>query len=226
MTEVSEYTVATARGDVSARRYAADGQGAGVTLLLAHGAGAGQHHPFMVAFASGLTERGIDVVTFNFPYMEQRRRAPDPAPALEQCYAAVIAASRRTREGKRFAIGGKSMGGRIASHIAAAWKDDPAPCGLVLLGYPLHPPGQPGRLRTAHLPGIQVPTLIVQGSRDDFGTPEELRTHFSAVPTAVTLHVVEGGDHSFKVGRASSTPQQQVFDTVQDVIASWLASVC
>ena len=146
------------------------------TLVLAHGAGAPQQSAFMVAFARGLAERGIDVLTFNFLYMEHKRRVPDRTEKLEACYRAVIAAAREYFN-RRVFIGGKSMGGRIATHLAAATDADAlGVAGVVLLGYPLHPPGKPDQLRAAHLSRIRVPMLLVQGSRDPFGTPEELRS--------------------------------------------------
>src|SRR5438270_5580967 len=136
---------------------------AGVTAILGHGAGADQNSDFMARFATGLAARGINVVTFNFLYTEQGRRVPDANKALEACFRAVIEAVRHKRIG-RLVIGGKSMGGRIASQVAAA--SAPGVEGLVFLGYPLHPPGRADQLRAKHLPDITVPMLFVQGSRD------------------------------------------------------------
>jgi predicted alpha/beta-hydrolase family hydrolase len=160
------------------------------TLVLAHGAGAGQTHPFMVAFAEALAARGIDVVTFDFLYVAAGRRAPDRNDKLEACWRAALALGRDEWSGRLPFIGGKSMGGRIASQLAAAGDGC---AGLVCLGYPLHPPKQPEKLRTAHLPRLTVPTLVVQGQRDPFGTPEELRAHFPAAAAIVGL----AGGHSF-----------------------------
>lgn len=215
------YSIDAGPTRVTARLYAADGGGA-ATLILAHGAGAGQRHPFMTAFAGALAALGIDVITFDFPYMEQKRRVPDQAPVLEACYRAVVDATRRDGPAARdrLFIGGKSMGGRIATQIAAA---DPALplAGLVLLGYPLHPPGNPGRRRDAHLPGIHVPVLFVQGSRDTFGTPDELQPVLQAMTPAPTLHIVDGGDHSFKVPGAGKG-QADIEAAIQRVIADWI----
>ena len=129
----------------------------------------------MTAFAHALAARGADLITFNFLYTERKRKLPDRAPALESCYRAVIDAVREHVDSARRAlfIGGKSMGGRIATQVAAADAGLPM-AGLVLLGYPLHPPGRPDRLRDAHLPGVARPMLFVQGTRDAFGTPAEL----------------------------------------------------
>ncbi len=196
----------------------------GITLILGHGAGAGQLHPFMRLFASGLAERGIDTLTFNFVYMEQRRSVPDPKAKLESCYLAVIDAATRHKKlkGNRMAIGGKSMGGRIASQVAAQPESGREIAALVFLGYPLHPPGRPDKLRDAHLPEIKAPMLFVQGSRDTFGAPEELRAVFKKHHLNPTLHVVEGGDHSLKVPKTLGAPQDKVYASVMDTIAGWL----
>jgi uncharacterized protein len=195
---------------------------AGVALILGHGAGAGQTSHFMVEFADALAARGIDIVTFNFLYTEQGRRLPDPTGRLEECYRAVINGVFELPDfgENRLAIGGKSMGGRIASQVAAAGAGPVA--GLVFLGYPLHPPGRPDRLRAEHLSRIKAPMLFVQGSRDAFGTPDELRPIIDALPARADLHVVEGGDHSFKVPRKSGLRQDEVHRQIQDFIASWL----
>jgi predicted alpha/beta-hydrolase family hydrolase len=194
-------------------------------LILAHGAGAPQSSAFMVDFARGLARRGCHAVTFNFPYTEQGRRLPDRAPVLEACFRDVIAAIRARDDlaAGPLVIGGKSMGGRIASHLAAQGVADLA--GLVALGYPLHPPGRPERLRAEHLARIRSPMLIVQGSRDAFGTPEELRPALAPLGTTVTLHVVEGGDHSFKVPKRRPITQEEIFERVQDEIARWIRLV-
>jgi uncharacterized protein len=177
---------------------AAKREQAGVTLILGHGAGAGRTSGFMVSFATGLAARGIDAVTFNFLYTEQGRRVPDPNVKLEACYRAVIETVRHRKIGRgRLAIGGKSMGGRIASQVAAGGVPDVA--GLVFLGYPLHPPGKKDQLRAKHLSDIKAPMLFVQGSRDAFGAPNELRPIIIKLKAPANLYVVAGGDHSFKV---------------------------
>lgn len=195
----------------------------GSTLILGHGAGANQISGFMRLFANGLAERGIDVITFNFLYMEQGRHVPDPKQKLEACYLAVIDAASRHKKlkGNQLAIGGKSMGGRIASQVAAQPEGAKAVDALVFLGYPLHPPGRRDKLRDSHLPEIKAPMLFVQGSRDTFGTPDELRAVFEKHQLSPTLHVVEGGDHSLKVPK-SQGPQDQVYASVMDTIANWL----
>jgi predicted alpha/beta-hydrolase family hydrolase len=197
----------------------------GVTLILGHGAGAGQTSDFIVDFAGGLAARGIDVITFNFLYREQGRRIPDPNDRLEACWRAVIEAVRtRMRPGRdALAIGGKSMGGRIASQVAAAVIGYLA--GLVFLGYPLHPPGRPERLRAQHLADIKAPMLFVQGSRDAFGTPDELRPIVAPLHPPAEVHVVEGGDHSFKVRKGAGISQEDIYRAIQDHIAAWLREI-
>ena len=201
---------------------AADRVAAGATFVLAHGAGAGQQSAFIIDFARGLSERGIDVLTFNFLYTEQGRRIPDRTVKLEACYRAAVGAAQQHFHRRGAFIGGKSMGGRIATYLAAA--DDAealAIRGVVVLGYPLHPPGKPQQLRSAHLPDIRVPVLIVQGERDPFGTPDELRPILTPLRAPVTLHVVEGGDHSL----AASRQKDRVAATwvsLQELVAGWI----
>ena len=215
--EVSTHQSVTATAYPAAREYSA-----GVTLILGHGAGAGQTSDFIVSFAGGLAARGIDVVTFDFLYREQGRRIPDPNDKLEACYSAVIEAVRQRMEPDRDAltIGGKSMGGRIASQVAAGGIGDLA--GLVFLGYPLHPPGRPDRLRAKHLSNVKAPMLFVQGSRDAFGTPDELRAIVASIQTPADVYIVESGDHSFKVRKGAGIGQDDIYRAIQDHIAAWL----
>jgi len=209
----------------------------GTTVILAHGAGANQLSPFMCLFASGLADRGFDVMTFNFVYMEQRRRAPDPKAKLEACYRAVIEAAygHKKLKGNNLVIGGKSMGGRIASQVAAADSTGLTGPGieheshgiapLVFLGYPLHPPGKPEQLRDAHLKDVHAPMLFVQGSRDVFGTEKELRSVIRRLHLPATLHLIVGGDHSLKVPKGAGVPQEQVYQDAMDAIARWIQTV-
>jgi uncharacterized protein len=201
----------------------------GATLILGHGAGGNQESSFMVAFGTGLATRGLHVVTFNFPYSELRRRGPDPPEKLEACYRAVVAKARAHGDlgSQPLVLGGKSLGGRIASHVTAGWdheSDDP-PRALVFLGYPLHPPGRPEQLRISHLVRIRAPMLFVQGSRDSFGTPEEVRLATAKLGTPVRIDVVEGGDHSFTVPKKWPLAQEAVLMAVQDRVAEWIAEV-
>ena len=226
-TTASPFTVTLPSDDsVSAIAYrTADAPLAGTTMILAHGAGAPQTHPFMTAFARLLSGRGLDVVTFNFLYMERGRRVPDPRARLEACYRAVIAAARaRAGDGNRVVIGGKSMGGRIATQVAAADGGDGGDGGvdgLVLLGYPLHPPGRPDKPRTAHLPSVTAPMLFVQGGRDAFGTPDELRPVLATCPDA-ELVTVDGGDHSFRTRGKNAATAAEICETATAEIVRWL----
>ena len=221
------------RDSVTALLYPASKQNRiGITVLLGHGAGANQMSSFMKLFAGGLAARGLDAMTFNFLYAEQGRGGPDPKPKLESCYSAVIDAALKHKKlkGNRLVIGGKSMGGRIASQVAAEDENDSALTdgssstrlsGLVFLGYPLHPPGKPEQMRDAHLKSIRASMLFIQGSRDAFGSPEELRAVIERDRLPATLQVIDGGDHSFKVPKTSPLPQQQVYETTMDQIADW-----
>jgi len=195
-------------------------------LILGHGAGAGQRSTFMVDFADALSSLGIDVVTFNFLYTEQGRRIPDRAPALEACYRAVIETVRANLETARRAlfIGGKSMGGRIATQVAAA-DPDLHLAGLVLLGYPLHPPGKPQEKRDKHLPSIRRPMLFVQGTRDAFGTPGELAPILAPLIPPPSVHVVAHGDHSFKVSKKDPALQATTYAEAQRAIVTFVSSI-
>jgi len=197
---------------------------AGLTIVLGHGAGADQLSGFMRMVATGLAERGFDALTFNFLYKEKGRSVPDPKARLESCYRAVIDAAVKHKQLKenKLVIGGKSMGGRIASQVAA--EDSKGIGGLVYLGYPLHPPGRPDKLRDEHLKKIEPPMLFVQGSRDAFGTEEEIRAIIKKHRLPATLYVIESGDHSFKVPK-SVKPQQQVYEEVMDAVSKWCRSL-
>src|SRR5262245_3210914 len=215
-----------AGAETTALVYAAGTPAVGAALILGHGAGAGQQSPFMVDFARALAKLGLDVLTFNFLYTQQRRKIPDRGPALEACYRSVIEAARtKVATAARFLfIGGKSMGGRIATQVAAG---DPAlpVTGLVLLGYPLHPPGRPTEKRDKHLPSIERPMLFVQGDRDAFGTPSELEPIVSSLRPTPTLRPVAGGDHSFKVSRRDPAVQAGVYANIQQDIVSWVRAI-
>jgi predicted alpha/beta-hydrolase family hydrolase len=203
---------------------------AGLTALLGHGAGANQLSGVMRRFARGLAERGLDVVTFNFIYMEQGRSVPDQKPKLESCFRAVIEAIGKHRKLKanRLVVGGKSMGGRIASQVVAARAEEPLAVdvnGLVFLGYPLHPPGNPARLRVEHLEQIKKPMLFVQGTRDALGTPEEIQPFVKDLRPPAKIYAIEGGDHSFKAPKKFGMDQPQIYEAAMDEIARWAATV-
>ncbi len=185
-------------------------------LVLGHGAGGNLYTPSLARFAEMLAARGVGAIRFNFPYAEARRKIPDRRATLEACFRAVAdyAATRATR----LFLGGRSMGGRIASHLVATGY--PA-AGLVFLSYPLHPPGQPDRLRDAHLGAISVPMLFLQGSRDTFARPDLLEKTIARLPLA-TLHIVEGGTHSLAVrGRTA----EDVIGELVEATTSWVSAL-
>jgi uncharacterized protein len=199
---------------------AAKNNRAGVTILLGHGAGADQLSGFMRMAANDLAARGLNAMTFNFLYKEKGKGAPDPRAKLESCYRAVIDAALKHQKlkGNKLVIGGKSMGGRIASQVAAAEGERVA--GLVFLGYPLHPPGRLDKMRDEHLKEIKAPMLFCQGARDAFGTEEEIKAIIKKHRLPATLYVIESGDHSFKVPK-SVKPQPQVYEEVMDEVERW-----
>ena len=217
---------------VAAALYPAEGERPlDALLVFAHGAGAGHFHPFMSSYASALAARGITVVTFNFPYMEKRRKTPDRAPVLEDAFRRAIAgavAHRHVKASKLF-IGGKSMGGRIATHLGAnldQWPEAPKPSGVIAFGYPLAPPrSKRTGDRVTHLKMLAVPTLIVQGTRDPFGGPDEISEAIADADPKPPIEImtVEGGDHSFAVLKSSGRDQNQVHAEIQDAVANWVS---
>lgn len=222
MKSPSELRIPLEAGATTALAYTADSSAFGA-LVLGHGAGAGQRSTFMVQFARAISALGVDVITFNFLYTEHNRRIPDRAPVLEACYRAVIASVHAQLPAAKRAlfIGGKSMGGRIATQVAAA--DSALPIvGLVLLGYPLHPPGRPTERRDKHLPAVGRPMLFVQGARDAFGTPAELAPVVESIGPSASIHVVAGGDHSLKLARKDPAAQAAAYDEVQRTIVEWM----
>jgi uncharacterized protein len=166
---------------------------------IAHGAGAGMGHPFMAGVAEELAAAGISVLRFNFPYMEARRRVPDATPVLLETWKVAVRQTVRPGNGLPMIVGGKSMGGRIASMLAAAQGESFPGAALVFLGYPLHAAGNADRLRDAHLPRIRVPMLFIQGTRDPLARLDLVEALVERLHPLARLHVVAGGDHSFRV---------------------------
>jgi len=185
---------------------------ADTVVALTHGAGGNMHTPQLQAVCDGLAERGLTSVRFNLPYAEAGRRSPSKPGPDEACWRAVI----EQIPAARVFIGGRSYGGRMATHVAAAGA---RVSGMVLLGYPLHPPGKPDRLRVEHLPAIGAPMLFLQGTRDPFATPELLTSTVEGLADA-TLHWIENGDHAHKVkGRTSADVSEEIAATITDWIA-------
>ncbi len=210
-------------GTVSAVIAYPDGFAAGRVpgVILAHGAGSDMTNPLLVAVHEGLGRQGYLSVTFNFPYTEQSRRAPDPAPVLEACYRSVMAAVRTDTALRlpHLVIGGKSLGGRIASQLAAQGE---ASDGVLLLGYPLHPPGKPEKLRVEHLTRITVPMLFFAGTRDPLCTLALLRQTLKKLVVPVTVHVIAEGDHSFGVPKRTGRTQEDVYEEIITASSTWI----
>jgi hypothetical protein len=212
-----------AHGSSSANVYRAKDP-IGVTLILGHGAGAPQTHPFMIDIAQRLARRGADVVTFDFLYTHANKKMPDRTDVLEATWRAILA-SVRARSGlptERLFIGGKSMGGRIASHVAA--KDEGLTLrGLVFLGYPLHPQNKPKARRDEHLPRIPFPMLFVQGTRDELGTAKEIQSLVKKKLPRARVHAVEGGDHSLALlKRDGADKQEAALESAAEAIVAFM----
>ena len=192
--------------------------------VLAHGAGAGMKHPFLMAVANGLAERGIATLRYQFLYMEQGSKRPDsPKVAHAAVRAAVQEASRLVPECALFA-GGKSFGGRMTSQAQAA-SPLPGVRGLIFLGFPLHPPGQPSIERAKHLDDVQVPMLFLQGTRDEFAKLELLESVCAQLSARATLKLFQDADHSFHVPARTGRKDSEVRVELLDQLADWVGMV-
>jgi predicted alpha/beta-hydrolase family hydrolase len=190
-------------------------------MVCAHGAGGHMADRGMERVAAALVARRIDVVRFNFLYRESGSRRPDPMPLLRKCYEAVVARVREELGGRPLILGGRSMGGRVASMMVA----EQFPCdGLLLLAYPLHPPGKPDQLRVAHLQKIGVPVLCFNGTRDAFCTRELMERALQEVKTAWTMHWLEGADHSFRVLKSAASSEDATWRRIGEAASRWLES--
>jgi predicted alpha/beta-hydrolase family hydrolase len=190
-------------------------------FVCAHGAGGNMADKGVVTVTRALGARGLSIVRFNFLYREKRSNRPDPMPKLKETTAAVVAHVRAELRPKTLIIGGRSMGGRAASMLAADGFD----CtGLLLLAYPLHPPGRPDQLRDAHLPSIRVPVLCANGTRDTFCTPELMKDVLERVTAPWRMLWLEGADHSFHVLKSSGRTDAQVMTEVADAAEDWVGT--
>ena len=192
-------------------------------ILLAHGAGADMDADFMVAAAEGLAAHGFHVLRFRYPYMERadregRRLPPDRAPVLEAAHTRALDVLRTRLPGRRVLLAGKSMGGRMGTHIAAKGADC---AGLVLFGYPLHPPKRPEKQRSEHFPALVQPALFLQGTRDTLCDLDLLRTALETYGGTARLEVIEGADHGFAVLKRSGLDPEAVRQGLWDRVASW-----
>ena len=189
--------------------------------VLAHGAGAGMAHPFLGAIAGGLAERGIATLRYQFPYMELKKRRPDPPAVAEAAVAAAVSEAARLVPGVPLFAGGKSFGGRMSSQ-AAAHGLIPQVRGLAFLGFPLHPPGKPSATRAEHLASVSVPMLFLQGSRDDFAELALLEGVVGGLGSRATLHLIPDADHSFHVPARSGRKDADVRVELLDTLAGWM----
>ncbi len=202
----------------------------GPLLLLAHGAGAPADSPFMADLAAALVEQGVTVIRFEFPYMARRRedgrkRPPDRQDKLLADFREHLEQLRKgPGRGRRIFIGGKSMGGRMASVLASAAEFSGGFEGVVCFGYPFHPPGKPDRWRVGHFPELQCPVCILQGTRDPFGKPEEVAAALPA-PNPVTIHWLEGGDHDLLPPKRQAASQADLIREAARLAAEFMAGV-
>ena len=194
-----------------------------IGYVLAHGAGAGMNHPFMAAMAGGLAERGVAVLRFQFPYMEQGSRRPDAPKVAQAAVRAAVQEAARRLPGIALFAGGKSFGGRMTSQAQAELPIAQVR-GLVFLGFPLHPAGKPATARAEHLTKVDLPMLFLQGTRDTLADLALMRETAARLGRRATLHVVEGGDHSFKVLARSGRTDQEVRGELLDTMAGWMQS--
>jgi len=194
----------------------------GIVFVCAHGAGGHMADRGMLALTKELCSTGLDIVRFNFLYREKGSGRPDPMPRLEECFAAVVARVREELNPRILIIGGRSMGGRAASMMAAKRF---ACDGLLLFAYPLHPAGQPTKPRNAHLPSIKAPVLCFNGTRDALCTPELMETALKTVHTTWNMHWLPSADHSFHVLKSSGTTDAAVLAEVGEATRKWIGEL-
>jgi predicted alpha/beta-hydrolase family hydrolase len=191
----------------------------GLVFVCAHGAGGSMNDRGVVQTSNALCARGFGVVRFNFLYKEKKSSRPDAMPRLKECFSAVVARARQELSPRMLVIGGRSMGGRAASMLAAEGYE----CnGLFLLAYPLHPPGKPDQLRDAHLAAIKIPVICFNGTRDPFCTPSLMEQVLERVKTDWEMHWVDGADHSFHVPKSSGKTDAQVVTEIADAAQAWV----
>lgn len=195
--------------------------GAHSLLFFANGAGADMHSDFMSFVGDGLAASGVAVCRFNFIYQEKGRKTPDRQPLLEETFLAVVDEVSKDWSGP-VALGGKSMGGRIASHLAA---NGEVADGLIFFGYPLHPPGRPERVRDQHLHDVKVPMLFIEGTRDPFCPLDTLDKVRADLPSESEVKVIDDGDHSFKVRKASGRTLEDSWGEVIAAASEWMSAL-
>ncbi len=217
---MTEWRVAVGGEETSAVFEPSENGKHGACFVCAHGAGGNMNDRGILQTANALRSRGLDVVRFNFLYKEKKSGRPDPMPRLEECITAVVSRVRDEIKPTTLIIGGRSMGGRAASMLAA----DGFECdGLLLLAYPLHPPGKPDQLRDAHLPAIKVPVICFNGTRDPFCTPALMEAVLERVKTRWEMHWIEGADHSFHVLKSSGKTDAQILGEIGEETQAWVS---
>jgi predicted alpha/beta-hydrolase family hydrolase len=217
-----QITIETLHGDVAAILYRPDA--ARWLYVLAHGAGAGMRHRFMDDIAERLAQRDIATLRYEYPYMTAGSKRPDPNAKLETITREVVAHAADHVSDLRLIAGGKSMGGRMTSQAQAKTPLERVE-GLVFLGFPLHPSGQPGTARAEHLRSVHIPLLFFQGTRDTLADLDLMRSVHSGIADRATLHICEGADHSFAVLKRSGRTNREVLDEIADTTAQWLAAL-
>jgi predicted alpha/beta-hydrolase family hydrolase len=195
--------------------------GARAGYVVAHGAGAGMHHPFMHAVAVELAERGIATLRYQFPYIEERKKRPDPPKLAQATVRAAVAQAARLAPKLPLIAGGKSFGGRMTSQAQAA-SAMPNVRGLAFLGFPLHPPGAPSDERAEHLAGVEVPMLFLQGTRDDFASLDLLQPLVKRLAPRATLCLFDDADHSFHVPARTGKKDADIRREMIDVLSAWI----
>ncbi|HLJ54458.1 MAG TPA: alpha/beta fold hydrolase [Chthonomonadaceae bacterium] len=218
MTAQERWTVAV--GEQTTSALVDHSEGDGQVIALGHGASTNMEHRSMESRAAALVAAGLTVVRFNFLYTEQKRSPPERMPRLLECFRAVVAEARERLAPRTLLLGGHSMGGRAASHLAA--EGDPCD-GLLLLSYPLYPTGQPEKLRSEHLPAIRVPVLSLSGTRDEMCDRERMEAVLAPLHAEWTMHWLEGADHGFHVQKRSGRTDEEVMTEVTAVTREWLS---
>ena len=209
-------------GDVSGLLLRPDG--ARLLYVLAHGAGAGMRHPFLESIAQRLAERSVATLRYQFPYIERRARRPDPPAVAAATVRAAVIEAARVAPGLPLVAGGKSFGGRMTS-TAQAEVPLAGVRGLVFLGFPLHAPGRPSDKRAEHLAQVRIPMLFLQGDRDEFADLKLLKPVVKQLGERATLHLAEGGDHSFHVLKRSGRTDTEVMAELVETIVVWTAGI-
>jgi predicted alpha/beta-hydrolase family hydrolase len=201
-----------------------DAANAAAVLVVAHGAGNDMRNRFLEGAATGLATGGVSSTRFNFPFTEESRKSPDRAPVLIEAWRAALGEAASHAGGLLLAAGGKSMGGRMASMLAAEDPDAFPAAALVFFGYPLHPPGRPDKPRVEHLARIRVPMLFIQGTADALANFEMIQDVVRGLGSLARLHVIEGGDHSFRA-KGKRRPDEEIGQELGEVAATFVKEV-